>query len=120
MKSNRSRWLLRLALLPLIGIVYVLWASHEQEKYVLTVENRSDQPIAVLKVTIAGKTNTFQNVPIGSEVTAQLQSDEPCVLEGKLADGNMIRVRLALPPGEPSSVIVLPGGRVEVQKNKKK
>jgi hypothetical protein len=60
----------------------------------LTIENRSEQSIDELKITIAGHTQTFQNVKSGAEVAAPCPasgSELPYTVEGKLSDGNILR-----------------------------
>jgi hypothetical protein len=91
--KRRYRWVLRLAALPVAALALALWLAREQTKEGLTIENRAGQPIATLEVTVAGRVSTFRGVPAGADVTAP-PGDEPdrrFRVEGKLADGSMIR-----------------------------
>jgi hypothetical protein len=116
MVRGRQRWLLRLMLLGLGGLVLFLWTSWNLSARVLTIENRSEQPIASLRVRLAGATSTFQNVPPRAEVAAQVGSnmDEPSYVDVQLADGTLSRqqfpsLRNAMNGGR-ARLVVLPGG----------
>src|SRR5436309_2110260 len=62
MMHGRNRWLLRLAILLVAGLAFLVWFRRERSQDLLVIENRSKQPIALLRVTIAGQTSTFQDV----------------------------------------------------------
>jgi hypothetical protein len=115
-QRNRKRWLLRLAILPLIAIVGLLYANKEQAQDPLIVLNRSGQPIARLKVTVGEKTVTFSDLPAGAQKTTSLtiDSDDPFRVEGELANGSMIRIR-GKAVERTTQLIVLPGGEIKLQ-----
>jgi hypothetical protein len=109
------RWLPRLAILLLAGLAWVLWANRQQTPNALTLENRSGQPVAVLRVTIGGQTQTFKDVRMGGSVSAPLggQGNEHFTVEGQLADGTMIRGQF--PATGPTTLVILPGGQITVR-----
>jgi hypothetical protein len=119
MKRGPFRWALRLAILPVFGIGLLIWANREKTPNLLTVENRSEQTIAVLKVTASGQTKNLGQVAAGAEVKAPqpLQEDEAFVVEGKLADGTIIRHSGMC--GERPRLVVLPGGHIIVRPSAK-
>jgi hypothetical protein len=118
MNRGRYRWLFRLAALLVAGLAFLLWAARGRSQDLLAVENRSGQPIALLEITVAGQTSTFRDVPAGADVTAALggKSDDPFVVEGRLADGTMVRGRFAHVAdalgGGRTGLVVLPGGQI--------
>lgn len=115
MNPGRKRWLLRLAIVILAGLAALLWFSGQRSRD-LAVENRSGQPIASLQITVAGQTNTFRDVADGDRVTAayQARDDDPCRMNGRLADGSLIRYSGML--GERTQFLVLPGGQITPKK----
>jgi hypothetical protein len=115
MDRNRRRWVLRLAAVLVAGLAALLWATGQPARDVLTVENRSGQVLAQLRVTVAGQTSTFQNVPAGGSVSApfRIRADDHFAVEGRLADGTMVRSNGMA--GEQARLIVLPGGEIKFQ-----
>jgi hypothetical protein len=118
MNRGRVRWLLRLAALLVAGLAVLLWATGRRSS-LLTVENRSGQSIAFLRITIAGETKSFNDVPSGTEVTApfQVRSDDRFTLEGRLEDGTMVRGHFGYVlqglTRESVHFLVLPGGEIK-------
>ena len=93
MNPNNKRWLIRLSVLFLVGLAALFWSVSGRGRN-LTIENRSQQSIDELKITIAGQTKTFQNVKSGAEVTAPCPAsgrELPYTVEGKLSDGKILR-----------------------------
>jgi hypothetical protein len=121
MNRGRYRWLLRLSILPVIALGLLVWGMGLGSQKVIAFENRSGQPIAFLKVTIAGQSSTFENVREGAEVTAPLkgQGDEGVVVTGELRDGTLIRGRFgSLAPvmsGGRASFLILPNGGLQLR-----
>jgi hypothetical protein len=105
--------MIRLALLLLVGFVLVVWAVREQFQADLSVQNRSGQAIAVLTLTVAGQPSTFQNVPDGADVLAPRSpaANEPFSVDGRLADGTLIRGRFAGAGGR-MVLAITPGGQI--------
>jgi hypothetical protein len=112
MNRGRYRWLVRLTALLVAGLAFLLWATRGPQN-LLTVENRSGQPVARLEVTLAGETSTFRDVAAGAEVTAPFPhpGDQPFAVEGRLADGTMIRGHFGSVGGR-VRLTVLPGGQI--------
>jgi hypothetical protein len=117
MNRARYRWLLRAALVLVGGLALLVWAVGRQAGHRLTVENHSGQPIAVLRLTVAGESKTFENVKEGAGVAAPfpISGAEAVAVEGKLADGTVIRYRRAQ-AGEQVNLLVLPGGQIAPRK----
>ncbi len=115
MNPGRKRWLLRLAIVIVAGLVALLWFSGQRTRD-LAVENRSGQSIASLQVTVAGQTSTFRDVADGARVTAayQAREDDAFRMDGRLADGTRIRASGLL--GERTQFLVLPGGQIAPKK----
>jgi hypothetical protein len=116
MERRRSRWLLRIGVVLVVGLALLIWAIHEQSQDLLTIENRSGQPITLLRVTIAGESKTFKDVAKETAVTAPLggKGDAGFVVEGQLADGTRIRGQFLKGGGR--RLLVLPEGRLELGK----
>jgi hypothetical protein len=118
MNRGRYRWLLRLAAVLVAGLAFLLSATGQRSN-VLTVENRSGQRIALLRVTITGKTSSWNDVPPGAEVSTlfRIKSDDHFAVEGRLEDGTMIRGQFGYVTtdmsGERARLIVLPGGEIK-------
>lgn len=112
MNPSRKRWLIRLAILLIVGLIALFWSVGQRSRN-LTIENRSEQSIAELKITIAGQTKTFQNVKAGAEVSAPCpaQGDALFTVEGKLADGSLVRVNGRI--GDSLYFFLLPGGLLQ-------
>jgi hypothetical protein len=116
MDRTRARWLLRLAIVLVVGVGLVVWNTGTGSKDVLTIENRSGQPIARLNVTLGGGSADFQGLAVGHEVTVPIQPgrDTPFAVKGLLADGTEFKIAGGV-VREPTTVIVLPGGNVKIQ-----
>ncbi len=118
MNRHRYRWLLRAAALLVAGLAFFLWATGPRSN-LLAVENNSGQPIALLRVTVAGETHSFTDVPSGSRVTApfRVRGDDNFALDGRLQDGTMIRGQFRYTlhglTGDPVHFLVLPGGEIK-------
>jgi hypothetical protein len=112
MKSGRSRWLLRLGVVLIVGLLALLWAVTHRDR-TLTIENRASQPIASLHVTIAGQTSHYRNVAPGAtiEVDGNDSPDEFFTVEGELAGGTQIRFRGKLK--ERAEFLLLPNGELQ-------
>jgi hypothetical protein len=113
-RINRGpyRWPIRIVAVLLVGLGLYAWFTRDRAANGLTIENRSQQPISVLRVTVAGQRNVYQNVPSGGSVTAPAggEGGDRFALDGQLADGTMLRGAGGLPPGR--ALVVLPGGQV--------
>jgi hypothetical protein len=112
MIRGRYRWPIRIAILLIAGLALLLWAIAERSRNRLAIENRSGQPITSLRVTVAGKTQTFEDVRVGTEVTVPLalKPGDRFSFEGTLADGS--RIRMSGVAGEQSRFVALPGGQI--------
>jgi hypothetical protein len=112
MNPRRSRWLLRLAIVPVIALLALFWAVRQQT-HSLTIENRSEQSIDELNVSIGGQTQKFQNVKAGDRVTAQCpaRGEDRFTVEGKLA--NDTRIRLSGLIRDSLDFVLLPNGTLE-------
>jgi hypothetical protein len=103
-------------LVLIVALGGLVWVLREQSQRQLTVENRSGQSIAELRVTVAQETVTFRNVPAGKDVSTPLGSSGhvPFTVEGQLADGTVIKSSGHLE--EDLHCIVLPGGGIQFRK----
>jgi hypothetical protein len=112
MSRNRNRWLFRLAILLVAGVIFFLWVVQGQSQQ-LTVENQSGQRIARLQITIAGQTHTFRDVKAGEKVSAsfRFKSDDHFQIEGELADKTTIRSSGAI--GDRVLLVVQRGGELQ-------
>jgi hypothetical protein len=124
MNPGRSRWLLRLAILVAVGGAFLIWANQKREQSALVIQNRSGQTISTLEVTLAGESQTFENIGEGSDRrVTPIRMDAPFTLTGRLADDTRIRASFgkipAGPAGEPPTLIVVPGGEIMVKQGKK-
>jgi hypothetical protein len=124
MNPGRSRWLLRLAILIAVGGAFLIWANYKREQSALIIQNRSGQTISTLEVTLAGESQTFENIPEGSDRrVTPIRMEAPFTLTGRLADDTQIRASFGQipvgPAGEPPTLIVVPGGQIMVRQDKK-
>ena len=119
-RPARSRWLFRLAVVLVGGLALLAWASRERALNPLTVENRSGQPIPLLKITVGGETSTFKDVPPGAKVTTpfQIKGAEPFGVEGRLADGTLIRGH-GKSGEQVGLLVILPGGQTLFRQGEK-
>jgi hypothetical protein len=117
--QGRSRWLLRLAIPLVLGAAVLIWFLRGQSNH-LTIENRSGQPIALLRIEVGGEKRTFRDVATGTDVTVplSLKSDERFVIEGRLADETTIKASGATV--ERLRLIVLPRGEIKIQQGDKR
>ena len=119
MIQARSRRLVRLAVLAIIGLGAVLWVTRGGLQNRLTVENRSTQALPLLRITIGGETVAFHDMPPGGEEAAAFTTrrDDRFTVEGRLADGTLVRGvfgHLANGAvGERARFIIRPGGQIE-------
>jgi hypothetical protein len=115
MNPGRSRWLFRIAILLVLVLAFLLWFSRQQEQNVLTVENRSGQAVAWLQVTVGGTTNKLPELANGADAPAGLRAggDERFAVTGELKDGTRISGRGTL--GERATIIILPGGQIQIR-----
>jgi hypothetical protein len=79
-------------LLPVAVLSLLLWGAWACLQNRLVVENTSGQPIAVLKITIAGETILLQDIPAGTAVSCRfpIGSDDHFTVDDRLADGTRI------------------------------
>ena len=112
MNPTRSRWLLRLAVVLIVGLLALFWAIGEHTR-TLTIENRSEQSIPEMKLSIAGQVRTFQNVKAGEQVTmpCPARGDDRFTVEGRLADDTRIRANGRI--GDSLDFLLLPGGLLQ-------
>src|SRR5437660_8152566 len=91
---SRKKVIVLVEAVLLVGVFVGLLARHwERAQNRLAVENRSGQPLTFFKVTTAGETITFKDVPADGQVTAafRIRADDHFAVEGRLADGKRIR-----------------------------
>lgn len=93
MDRGRLRWGLRVAALVVGGAALLLWLVQRQNQDRVKIENRAGQPIAVLKLTVAGQDTTFRHVPSGADVSAPfaVETGDAFAVQGELSDGSLIR-----------------------------
>jgi hypothetical protein len=117
MKSGRSRWLLRLAIVPVIGIAMLLWANQEKSHNVLTVENRSGQPLSLVKVGVAGQAKTYRDVAAEAVVTVPLWAggDGETVITVECQLSSKSTMRWQGKPDAPVHLVVLPDGQIIIR-----
>lgn len=115
MNPHRSRWLLRLAIVLVLGLLALFWAVGEHTR-TLTIENRSEQAIAELKITLGGQTRAFQNVKANDRVTVpcQARGDDRFTVEGQLVNDTRIRANGRI--GDSLDFVLLPGGQLVPRK----
>jgi hypothetical protein len=112
----QRRWLLRVAI-PLVGaLALIVWAIGRSGN-VVTLENRSGQSIPLLQVVRGGETKTFQNVPPGAEVSATTGERGPFTVDGRLANGTLIRARFGDVKAR-AELTILPDGQLRLRKRK--
>jgi hypothetical protein len=110
--SARSRWWIRLGIVLLLALGALFWVVASRRPN-LEIENRSEQTIAVLNITIGEQTRAFPNVPSGRQVEMPSPSrgEEAFRVDGKLADGTRIRANGRI--ADTLHLILLPGGQLE-------
>ncbi len=109
MNPTRKRTMLRLGVVLLAGLAVLIWTLAHRSRSVV-IENHSGQTIKVLKVTLAGETKTFQDVPDGKPMTDTFTAggDALLTVEGRLA--NDTRIRFSGKAGDNLHFLILPGG----------
>jgi hypothetical protein len=112
MNPSHKRWLVRLAVVLIVGLVALFWTVREQDR-TLTIENRSQQSIVELKITISGQSTTFQDVKSGAKVLVPCPAsgDGMFTVEGKLADGTRPRATGRI--DDNMYFFLLPGGQLQ-------
>ena len=112
MNTGRSRWLIRLGIVLLLALAALLWVIATRRPS-LEIENRSEQSIPVLQITIGGQTRTFHNLSSGAQVAMPCprRGEEVFSVEGKLADGTRIRANGRI--GDDLHLILLPDGQLQ-------
>ena len=123
MNRSRYRWLIRLSILPVAGLLLLLWLSSRERARDLKIENRSQRTITLLQITVAGHTRTFRDMPDGGQVHVPLgASGGTFEIQGECADGTLLRGRFADTEGGPDvarlGLVVLPGGQITLGKSK--
>jgi hypothetical protein len=116
-RQSRYRWVLRLAVVAVAGLAMLLWSLTRQSDNTLAVENRSNQRIAILQVTLAAKPTAFRDIAPGATARVRLVAGDSVAVDGKLADGTLIRWHGTPPEG--ATLVVLPGGQIEVRTSRK-
>ncbi len=115
MPQARPRWLVRLVVLLVLGLILIVWATRREAEPAITVENQSGQPIAELHVRQGGEGNDFRDLAPGARVTIPLRHGQsnPLTVEGQLADGTLIRGRFGSAAGDGAALTVLPRGEIQ-------
>lgn len=116
MMRLQRRWLLRIAIPLVAALAMVLWAL-ERSRNVITIDNQSGQPIATLHIIRGGESKVFNDVPVRAPITATTQNGGPFTVEGRLADGTLIRARFGEVEAQ-VDLVLLPGGQLQFRKRK--
>ena len=118
MDQGRKRWLIRLAVVIVVGVAGLWWTMNERTE-TLTIENHSGQTADLLEVTIAGQTCSFRKVAAHATVNApcKVKEGDPFLVNGRLADGTHIRVSGRI--GDSLHFQLLPGGEVKFRPRSK-
>jgi hypothetical protein len=100
-----------MAILMVGGLACYLWFNQAQ---FVAIENHSGQPIAELRITLAGQASTFRDVASGAAVSAPVgsQGSDDFAVEGKLSDGTLIRGHGVIGG---HNLVVLPGGMISIR-----
>ncbi|MGH7172333.1 MAG: hypothetical protein ACRELG_18810 [Gemmataceae bacterium] len=112
MNPGRSRWLLRLGVVLIVGLLALFWAVGQHTR-TLTIENRSEQSIPELKISLGDQVRTFHNVKAGEQVTAPCpaRAADRFTVKGRLANGNLILANGRI--GDSLDFVLLPGGLLQ-------
>ena len=112
MNPLRSRWLLRLAVVLVVGLLALFWAVSQHTR-TLKIENRSGQSVPELKIMIGDQTRTFHDVKVGEQVTVPCSAhgDDRFSVDGHLADDS--RIRANIPVRDSLDFVLLPGGDLQ-------
>ena len=116
MRRGRRWWLTRIAIPLVAALGLFVWALL-QSRNVVRLENRSGRVITSLQIIRGGETTTFNDVPAGSTISATTKTGGSFTVEGRLADGTLIRGRFGELETSPE-LIVLPGGQLTFRKGK--
>ena len=118
MDRSRYRWILRLAIVLVVGLIALLWAVGQQTR-TLTIENQAQQTIASLQIILGGETRRFENVAAGREVRAEGkgQGEESYTVVGELANGTRIRSSGRIK--ESVQFLLLPDGQLQPKPQRK-
>jgi len=124
--SKRRGIVLALVLL-LAGLLWAGWerfqTGWERFQNRLFVENRSGQPITMLKITVGGETSVFQEVLDGAKSSAsfRIASDDHFAVNGLLADGTKVSGELGYVTngmsGERAFFVIHPEGKIEFRQS---
>jgi hypothetical protein len=111
-KQGPLRRRLRVIILLAAGMALLLWGLWGQWQSRLTVENRSGQTLKELRITFAGETKTFRNVPPGKAVTVPAGEEEGgrYVIQIKLGNGSLLHSSGVAPTQR--DLVVLPNGTI--------
>ena len=115
--AGRSRWLIRLGIVLLLALGALLWVFVVRRP-TLEIENRSEQSVATLTITIGGQIHTFENVPAGGRmaVSSPNRSEERFTIQGRLADKTRIFATGRI--GDDMQFLLLPGGQLEPRRKR--
>src|SRR5258708_6781396 len=115
MRSKRSRWLFRIAIVLVAGAAFLVWAVGGLSQPSVTVENQSGQVVSELHVTVAEEQGTFRNVAQGATVTVPfaVPGRGPFTVKVTLGDGPSLRTsRMEGKTLQRGRFIILPGGGI--------
>jgi len=122
--SKRTIFLLTLVLL-VAGLMWAGWAGRERFQNRLFVENRSGQPITMLKIITGGETRVFHEVPDEAELSAtfRIASDDHFAVDGLLANGTKVSGEFGYVTngmsGEHAFFVIRPEGKIEFRQSNK-
>jgi len=122
MTPRPNRWRMRVFVVFLAAIGVVWWSIRQRPPNLLSVENRSAQTIARLRVTRGEEVSKFDDVVTGAAVTTpfHIKSAERFTLEGQLADGTLLRGQFTGDASEEAiRLTVLPGGQIQFRQGDK-
>lgn len=115
MNPMRKRWLIRLAILLIVGLIALFWSVGQLGRN-LTIENRSEQAIEELKITLGDQTQTFHNIKPGQEVSVPLPSSGAFAVDVRLPGDKLLRLRGSI--RDNLHYELLPGGQLQQQRRK--
>jgi len=118
MFRGRYRWLMRLALVLLIGALGWMWAEREKAKHRLVVANRCGQTIGKLDIKVGDKSASYQDLSNGSDATVpfSVEPGERYDIRAEFSHGGIDHAQGVL--GEEHTFIVQPGGQIVLQGRK--
>lgn len=111
MNPGRSRWLLRLAVVLVVGLLALFWAVGQRSR-TLMIENLSEQS-AELKISVASQPPTYQNLKAGEQlnVPCQARDGDRLTVEGHLSSDTRIHFYGRI--GDNLDFVLLPGGQLQ-------